>query len=147
MKFHWGVGIIIAFAVFLIISFATIFYFMNQKVDLVTDNYYEKTLTYQTEIDEAARSETFDEKIALIYSDKFLTISFPDSLVSKVKDGELYFYRPSDSGKDFKSPFNLNEEGKSSLNLSNLEKGYWRVHLRWITNNSSYSIERTLMIN
>jgi hypothetical protein len=26
---------------------------MNQKVDLVTDNYYEKTLVYQNQIDEA----------------------------------------------------------------------------------------------
>ncbi|MCK7524121.1 MAG: FixH family protein [Ignavibacteriales bacterium] len=44
--------------------------------------------------------------------------------------GEIYFYRPSDSGKDFKSIFELNENGELLLDVSGIEKGYWKVHLR-----------------
>jgi hypothetical protein len=53
VKLNWGTGIVITIIVFPLISFAMIFHFMNQKVDLVTDNYYEKTLVYQNQIDEA----------------------------------------------------------------------------------------------
>lgn len=147
MKLNWGTGIVITILIFLIISFAMIFHFMNQKVDLVTTNYYEKTLTYQEQIDEANRSKLFDEQIILTYTASLLTFSFPDSLANKIQNGELIFYRPSDSSRDFKSSFNLSKQGKIALNVSDLEKGYWKLQLKWNMNDKSYSIERTLMIN
>lgn len=124
-----------------------IFYFMNQKVDLVTDNYYEKTLVYQNQIDQADRSRQFDKEIKLEYSDNQLKFIILDSLAENIKSGELYFYRPSNSTLDFKIPFQMNDEGEILLDVSKIERGYWKVHLTWLMNGESYSIERILMIN
>ncbi|NWF88508.1 MAG: FixH family protein [Ignavibacteriaceae bacterium] len=147
MKLNWGTGIVITIIVFLIISFAMIFHFMNQRVDLVTDNYYEKTLVYQKQIDEAERSKQFDKDIQLEYASNQLKISFPDSLVKNLVNGQLLFYRPSDSNKDFKTSFQLNDAGETILDVSTLERGYWKLQLNWFIDNESYSIERSLMIN
>lgn len=147
MKFDWGTGIVITIIIFLIISFAMIFHFINQKVDLVTDNYYEKTLVYQNQIDEAERSREFDKEIKLEYSDNQLKFVFPDSGEKGISNGKVYFYRPSDSNKDFKSDFELNENSELLLDASKIEKGYWKVYLNWMMKGEHYSVERTVMIN
>jgi nitrogen fixation protein FixH len=120
---------------------------MNQKVDLVTDNYYEKTLVYQDKIDEAERSKLYDNAIKLEYLNNQLTINVSDSLLLAMKNGELYFYRPSDSGKDFKMPIDFNGSSNMMFDVSKVERGYWKVHINWLMNNQSYSLERSVMIN
>lgn len=124
-----------------------IFHFMNQKVDLVTDNYYEKTLVYQNQIDEAERTKEINKEIELEYLNNQLKFTFPVSVIGNMKDGEIYFYRPSDSNKDFKTTFQLNENGESLLDASKIQKGYWKVQLKWMMSGESYSVERTVIIN
>ena len=91
---------------------------MNQKVDLVTDNYYEKTLVYQKNIDEAERSEEINKNIKIEYLKNQLKFIFPDSSAKEIEGGEIYFYRPSDSNKDFKTEFSLNKNGEILLDVS-----------------------------
>lgn len=147
MKFNWGTGIAISIIIFLIISFAMIFHFMSQKVDLVTDNYYEKTLIYQNQIDEAERTKEINNEMKLEYLNNKLKFIFPVSVASKMNNGEIYFYRPVDSNKDFKATFQLDENGELFLDVSKIEKGYWKVQLKWLMNGESYSVERSVMIN
>ena len=124
-----------------------IFHFMNQKVDLVTDNYYEKTLVYQNNINEAERSKEFDKQIKLEYSDNQLKFVFPDSVAKAMNDGEVYFYRPSNSNMDFKTPLQVNQSGELTLDASKIERGYWKVQMKWLMNKESYSVERTVIID
>ena len=56
INFNWGTGILITIIVFMIITLGTVFTFMNEKVDLVTDNYYKKELKYQKQIDKLNRT-------------------------------------------------------------------------------------------
>jgi len=147
MKFNWGTGIVISIIIFLIISFVMIFYFMNQKVDLVTDNYYEKTLVYQNQIDEAERTKEINKNIKLEYLDSQLKLTFPDSVAKLMSDGEIYFYRPSDSKKDFKALIQVDKNGEQLFDVSKIEKGYWKIQMKWLMNSESYSVERAVMIN
>jgi len=147
VKLNWGTGIVITIVLFLIISIAMIVHFMNQKVDLVTDNYYEKTLVYQKNIDEAERSKELNKNIKIEYLNNQLKFIFPDSSAKEIKGGEIYFYRPSDSSKDFKTEFSLNQNSEILLDVSNIDKGYWKVQIRWLMNSESYSVERTVMLN
>jgi nitrogen fixation protein FixH len=124
-----------------------IFHFMNQKVDLVTSNYYEKTLVYQNNIDEAERSREIDKDIKLEYSDNKLKFIIPDSVAKAMNDGAIYFYRPSNSNMDFKTPLQVNQNGELVLDASKIEKGYWKVQMKWLMNKESYSVKRTVMIN
>ena len=64
-----------------------------------------------------------------------------------MNDGEVYFYRPSNSNMDFKTPLQVDQNGELVFDASKIEKGYWKVQMKWLMNDVSYSIERTVMLN
>ena len=146
LKFNWGTGIFLAIVFFMVITIILTVIFMNQRVDLVTNNYYEKTLTYQNQIDTYKRTARLKEKVAFNYADNKINLTFPGSFLQKVNNGKLYFYRPSDSRKDFTVPIQLDEEGSQTVNTTRIDKGYWKVEIQWTMNNEDYKMEKSVLI-
>ena len=146
LKFNWGTGIFISIAIFMIITIVLTVIFMNRRVDLVTNNYYEKTLTYQTQIDSYKRTADLKEKVSFNYADNKINVSFPNSFLNEVNNGKLYFYRPSDSRKDFTVPIRLDKKGSQIVNTTKIDKGYWKVEIQWTMNNQDYLMEKSVLI-
>ena len=146
-RINWGTGVVIGIIVFVVVSITMTIIFMTQDVSLVSDNYYEKTLTYQNQIDEADRSKEIDKEIRLEYSGNQLKIVLPDSIAKDMNNGEVYFYRPSDSNMDFKIPLQADKNNELVLDASKIDKGYWKVQMKWLMKEERYSVERTVMIN
>lgn len=146
LKFNWGTGIFISIVLFMTISIILAVIFMNQRVDLVTNNYYEKTLTYQNQIDTYKRTAELKEKVSFNYADNMINLSFPGSFLKQVNNGKLYFYRPSDSRKDFTVPILLDKEGSQSVNTTKIDKGYWKIEIQWTMNNEDYKMEESVLI-
>ncbi|NCS88398.1 MAG: hypothetical protein AUK34_14580 [Ignavibacteria bacterium CG2_30_36_16] len=146
MKFSWGTGIVIFICVFMVITIFSVVMMMNEDVELVTDNYYEKTLVYQDEINKLERSAELSEKINLVYSDKVLRIKFPKELTKSIKLGEIYFYRPSNVSLDFKLPLILDTSGTQSVNVEKIADGLWNVNLKWQINGKDYKFEKKLIL-
>jgi hypothetical protein len=96
--------------------------FMTQDVSLVSDNYYEKSLVYQDEIDNQNRTKSLDEQVKINFNGEVINILFPSTYLDKNISGEIYFYRPSNSKLDFKLPLELNEEGNQLILAKNFEK-------------------------
>ena len=126
------------------ILLSIVMYMMNQDVDLVTDNYYDKEVKYQQQIDTEKRTNALGEDIRVNILNKTLVVTFPDS--SNV-DGELYFYRPSDFKKDFKIPIKIDHKREQAINISKIEKGYWKLKVSWNMNNDEYYSEKSIYIN
>lgn len=120
--------------------------FMTQDVSLVSDNYYEKSLSYQDEIDKQNRTISLDDRVMITYSGAEINISFPSEYLNKNISGEIYFYRPSNSHLDFKLPLDLNEEGNQLVSIAKLEKGFWRLKLNWEMDGNGYYSERAITI-
>lgn len=146
LKFNWGTGIFISIVLFMIITVILTVIFMNRRVDLVTNNYYEKTLTYQNQIDTYKRTAGLKEKVSFNYADNKINVSFPGSFLHEVNNGKLYFYRPSDSRKDFTIPIQLDERGSQIVNTTKIDKGYWKVEIQWTMNNQNYLMEKSVLI-
>ncbi len=144
IKFNWGFGILIAIILFMGILLSIVLYMMNQDVDLVTDKYYDKEVKYQQQIDTEKRTNALDENIQVNILNNTLVVTFPDS--SNV-DGELYFYRPSDFKKDFKVPIKIDHKREQVVNISKVEKGYWKLKVSWKMNNDEYYSEKSIYIN
>lgn len=142
MKMNWGKGIVLSFIIFMIAILSMVIYILNQKFDLVADNYYEKTLTYQNQID--AEKRTLSEKEIVFVENQNLIINFSEE---KIHKGEINFYRPSDSSKDFKQSFETNENGLYELPLNSLSKGYWKIQVSWTKENNNYYTEKPVIIN
>lgn len=145
-KISWGTGILIGIIVFVIISVTMTIIFMTQDVNLVSDNYYEKSLIYQDEIDKQSRTKSLDEQVKINFNGKVITISVPSDYSRKDISGEIFFYRPSNPKLDFTLPLQL-VEGNQIIPVERLEKGFWRLKLNWTMDGNGYYNERAITIN
>jgi hypothetical protein len=144
MKINWGTGIVISFIIFtLAIAFIIIFPF-NQRIDLVTTDYYEQEIKYQDQIDMLERTLLLDESIFINQNEQAINIIFPSSY--QEISGEIIFYRPADAGRDFSIPIKTDTSGLHSIDLRRLIPGYWKVKVLWNMNNLQYYYEKNIII-
>jgi hypothetical protein len=146
MKISWGTGLLVGIIVFVIISLSMTVIFMTQDVHLVTDNYYEKTLSYQDEIDKQNRTKALDEKVKILFNGKMVNIIFPSEYLIGNISGEIYFYRPSNPSLDFRIPLLLNENGNQFIPVERIEKGFWRLKIDWLMSENAYYYEGVIAI-
>jgi hypothetical protein len=136
-KISWGTGIVIGISIFVVAVVIQTFFLMNQKVDLVEENYYEKGLKHQKQIDIQKRTLEYPEQIEFKYDGQFITIIFPESIKGNLVKGEILFYRPSDSNLDMKFPIQLTEQ-KQVIPVSYFKRGFWRIKLNWSYNTENF---------
>jgi hypothetical protein len=145
-RINWGTGIVIGIVVFVVISITMTIIFMTQDVSLVSDNYYEKSLSYQDEIDKQSRTNSLDEQVKINFNGEIITISVPSDYITKDISGEIFFYRPSNPKLDFKLPLELNEEGNQLILTKSFAKGFWRMKLNWTMDGNGYYNERAISV-
>ncbi len=146
-KFNWGTGILIAIIVFMTITVVTVIFLMNQKVDLVTDNYYAKEIKYQQQIDRMNRTNEMTESVKINSDNEFIKIIFPKSSNLKNIKGTIQFYRPSDSGQDFTLPLVIDSSDQQLIPSKILKKGFWKIKLDWTESSLDYYKESSFVIN
>ena len=146
IKFNWGFGILIAIIFFMGITVALVTISFNQKTDLVTDHYYEKTLKYQNQIDMEKRSVKFDKNLEVTNENNEVNIKFPDKFKTVPVKGELYFYRPSDAANDFSVPLQVDKNGSQVISSTKMKKGFWQIKVEWVMAKENYYCEKSLII-
>lgn len=143
MKLGWGKGIAAAYVIFVIATLIMTYIMMTKKVDLVTDNYYEKEIKYQNQINKINNSNKLKDPLQLKCADGKVVVNFPK--VGEVS-GELSFYRPSDPAKDFKVQVQADKENVQVIDASNLLKGYWKVKIEWSAGGTDYYNEEQIIL-
>lgn len=146
MKLNWGTGILFVIIVFMSITIITVIFMMNQDIDLVTKDYYEKSITHQDQIESESRANLLDESIKIKFDGSIIKLIFPAGTSDKNISGQILFYRPSDSQKDFKLPLSL-ENDQQIIPVLGLEKGFWRIKLNWQVQDESYFNESSFTLN
>lgn len=143
---NWGKSIVLVFIIFagIIITMVTIS--MRQEVNLVEKNYYEEEIAYQDQIDRIENFEKLEEKPSIKHAGGILTISFPSLLYSSVDNGSIQLYRPSTSTKDKKYKIALDQSGVQNIPISSLEKGLWKIKLRWVSADKEYFTSQSIVI-
>jgi hypothetical protein len=144
-KISWGTGIVIAIIIFVVVVLAQTIYLMNQKVDLVEEDYYKKGIEYQKDIDVQKKSRELSEPIKFDFNGQYLIINFPKELSENKLSGEILLYRPSDSGLDIKLPISTDSLSQV-IPVSNLKKGFWRVKLKWQYEGQDYYDETSFRV-
>ncbi len=126
-KSLWGYGVVIVYTMFALGTLAVVYFSFTQNVDLVTKDYYAKSLVHEQQIQSAKNGES-QHVSASVSSDKsMLQVLFP---VDKVT-GTVYLYRPSGSQMD--KEFAIQQDAANTMNIATngLEKGFWRVKVQW----------------
>ena len=124
-----------------------VYVFMNEDVDLVTNDYYGKELKYQNHIDKVNNTSKMGKEIEISLLDNFVQLTFPDSVYDKKATGIVYFYRPSGSGRDFYLPVTVSANNTQVINTSRLEKGLWRIKVEWALDGKDFYSEKSLIID
>ena len=138
MKFNWGKGLILAYAVFIAGVIIMVTISISKDVELVTPNYYEREIKYQEEIDRINNTNKLPEQVKFDVSESLLILSFPAVSYGGAINGEISFYRPSDSKKDFKVNINAGSDFKQAIDIRSIEKGLWKIKMFWNMNGKDY---------
>jgi hypothetical protein len=142
----WGKKIAILYIGFVVLTLAFVIFAMNQRVDLVTDNYYEKELKYQEQIDKSKRTKDLKEKMDIQLLDKAVKIKFPAPPDKNIQKDFILFYRPSDPSKDIKIQVAADSLGFQIIPVEKLSKGFWKIKLNWTSKGSEFYDEGMLNI-
>ena len=140
---NWGKGIIIVFVIFFAGMAFMAYKSITKNIDLVAQNYYEKEIKYQDQIDKINKTNSLNEKLKIVSTESSIIISYPHATGLK---GEISFYRPSDAKKDFRLPIEAGKDNKQIINTQTLQKGLWKVQISWNTSGQDYYNEEKIMI-
>lgn len=145
---QWPVGIIVVFSIFILVNLVTLLYLSAQRIDLVTNDYYEKSIDYQAQIDRIKRTNELPTgfKIKNLSTRNELIVTFPSSFIDQKIAGEIALYRPSDSTMDITLPIQLNEQGTQVIRTSLLTRGLWRVKINCTVDTLEYYHEELLVL-
>ena len=147
MEFSWGKGIFITYSLFLVIILTVVVYISSMDVNLVTEDYYEKELNHQEQIDIAARTIQLPEQLNITVTQNLINLKFPSLFKPYDISGLVQFYRPSDSQQDFSVNIELSDSLEQTIFTTSIQKGYWRIKVDWTAEEKDYFNEKLVMIN
>ncbi|KAB8155864.1 cytochrome C oxidase Cbb3 [Kordia sp. TARA_039_SRF] len=146
MKINWGTGIVIAFVAF--ISFI-MYFVVNMNVqekydhDLVTDNYYEAELKYQSDINKERNAKKLPENVRLTQTKSGIEIQFPKTFDSSKIKGKVFLYRPSNKQFDFEIPISLSHH-TLLIPDNRLLGGRWNITIDWNDGTTEYLFKKEI---
>lgn len=144
MKFNWGTGIAIFLVLFLAAAAAFIIFAVNQGVNLVHKDYYEKGVDYSEQMKTESRSEIFQKQIQVISETKGVTIAIDSALASTIDSGKVILFRPSDKMLDVEVP--LEKMGVTEIPSQKISMGRYIVKIHWYVSGMKYEIDRDINI-
>lgn len=143
MRLNWGTGLFIFILVFLGLCISFMIFAFRQNINLVKEDYYEKSVDFGNERDKSERSASFIQQITVENIDKSVIITFPDSFVSEIQNAEILFYRPSDDRQDVRFKLTCDT---MILPSKNFIPGRYIVKISWMRNNESYLIDKEFSV-
>jgi hypothetical protein len=146
MKINWGTGIAALYIGFVAMILLLVTMSIGQKIDLVTEHYYEEELEFQGKIDKINRSANLSEPVKWQVNEQGITIFYPKSLEAQNLSGEVRLYCPSDNRNDQKFPV-LVTGHEQFIPASSIPNGTYRLQVDWKNNDQTYWNEDVIVIN
>ena len=146
MTIHWGKGLVIVFVVFAVGILIMVRMSMNREVDLVSDDYYQQELRHQDQIESEGRSNNLSEHPNIRVTSGEASLTLPKFFSPDSTSGTLTFYRPADRHKDFIVKLRLDSTNTQLVSTSSLQKGLWKLKVRWAYHHQDYYHEEAIVI-
>lgn len=145
MKFNWGTGILIFLIMFLMAAAFFIGFAMRQEVNLVHEDYYEKGVDYEAQMNAEARSVLFRDSLESHFEDQFLVLTLQGFREMKIDSGSVLLYRPSSKSLDLNLPFDFSQ-GYLKVPGSELYSGRYIVKLYWYSEGLKYEVDKAIHV-
>ena len=137
-KFNWGQKMIFFAIIFMLMVIGLVAKMMGHAEQLVDENYYEKGLSYQTEID---AHENQDYIFKYQESLKLITFSSPDA------DSVILFaMRPSNQALDFSMKLIADGHKTFSYPTDDMDKGPWNIRIQWNSKSKTWIADQKIIL-
>lgn len=143
----WPLAIIAWFIVFAVFLASFVVWAVRQREDLVAENYYEREVRYQQQLDRLNNSRTLDAASVVMFDRPAhrIIITLP-AAASQGATGRIHLYRPSDARLDREVPLALDPEGVQLLDVRGLQDGLWKVRLEWSANGRDFYLDQAIEV-
>jgi nitrogen fixation protein FixH len=142
----WPAAIIAYFVVFISALVTWVVYASHQRVDLVRNDYYEKEILFQQQIDATRRGQQVGMNVAYDAAQQTITIRLAESRPISATEGSIHFYRPDNARLDHDVPMSLAADGIQKINATALTPGLWKVRLSWRADGQDYYFDQPLVV-
>lgn len=142
----WPAAIITVFVCFAAGMATMVVLACRSNMDLVSRDYYEQELRFQSRIDSLARAKLFQATAEYDAAAKRITISLPAEHAGKNVDGHIQFYRPSAAGLDQQFTFAPDARGVQTLDVASLQNGLWKIRFTWTVSGQEFFLEQKIVI-
>ncbi|WP_185870690.1 FixH family protein [Blattabacterium cuenoti] len=144
IKFSWETGIVLSLFVFIIFIIYTAFFFPHVESQLVSDRYYEEEIRYQEIINEKKNALKLPKKIKISILSSGIKIIFPQILDNVHGFFTLFRYSSKDLDVSRSFSFKTIRNSNKTLFISKkfLKKGYYKLIIRWKSNEKKFFLEK-----
>ena len=142
----WPLGVIAVFVLFFVGMASVVVIASTHREHLVSDNYYEQELKYQSHIDDASRARNSGAHIDSVAGSSSIVITLPVAQLTQKISGAIELYRPADPKLDRVFPLAPNSDGTQTLNVSKLNAGLWLVRVQWNAGGENYFLEQKITV-
>jgi nitrogen fixation protein FixH len=142
MKLNWGLGIAVTYGVFACATLGFVAFAMTKPVDLVSDDYYARSLRHDERLAAEGRVRGLGAAFAvrLVGDGRTVQVALP---AGAAVDGTITMYRPSDAGSDRFVALKPDALGEQRIELPGA--GRWVVKLQWVAGGEPYYHEQPVV--
>ena len=119
---------------------------ISQKVDLVSEDYYEQELQFQDKINLFDRTQALSNQLSWQVQNDKLTLDFPAQFRGKQTSGKVFFFRPSDAVLDKSMKIQADTLNTKAISIKSLKKGLYKMQVNWEVENIQYYNEGFMQI-
>jgi hypothetical protein len=146
MKFNWGTGIFLFYGIFVLALVAVVIRSTSIEHSLVTDNYYQKDLEYQSHFTKLVNAEGLETDLTIQVDEAAGNVNFQFPADIQQMGGTILFFRPSKESLDFEVTIEPGENNLQTVPLDRLVKGLWKVKVDWTGDGKPYFKEEVLSL-
>jgi nitrogen fixation protein FixH len=144
----WPLGIILTFVIFIGGTVGLVILACHNPADLVSANYYEDEVRFQTQMDRLDRTRQLDSPATVTCDagQRRITISLPTRHAQAASEGCVELYRPSESGLDRRIKLETDSNGIQTIDTSKLKPGSWKVKVTWKAGGEDFFLDQNVVV-
>lgn len=140
---NWGKGIAILYTSFVLFIAVMVYMAFGEKYDLVTEDYYQKEIEFQSTIDKKENTNVLGNHLKIGIKGDDVLIEFPQEQYPIT--GSIHVFRPSDITLDFEEDFAI-ESNTIKLSLDKFKKGKYIIKTDWKVDEQAFYQEEAIII-
>ena len=135
--------IVSVFTLFIVYIVQFVYRSTQVPVNLMYENYYDKEIAYQGELDAMKRAVSVNKDIAIKVNDQ-LSITFPKD--TRVESGDVRLLRGAINTQDFATTFKHLPTSEVAFPITDFAKGVWMLELAYVVNGEPYLLKRSIQL-